>query len=1488
VQQGLYDIDQFSDSCGFGLIAKYKGAPSHKLIQQAIDALTCMTHRGGIASDGKTGDGCGLQLQMPDAFMRHQANMLGYELGNLYAVGFFMLSQNKAICKQQMDFVESVIGKKLKILCWRDIPYDESCLGSIASEQKPTLKQLFVDGDGVEPALFRAMLMVLRKQISYNIPTAIGRDFYIASLCSEMIVYKGLMMPADLSRFYLDLNDPLMRTSICVFHQRFSTNTLPKWRLAQPFRMLAHNGEINTIVGNRNWAMARSELLTSPIVLEALGEETLQSIAPVVNLTGSDSSSLDNMLEYLVVGGLDIHHAIRLLVPPAWKNKHQVPYKRRAFFEYNAMHFEPWDGPAGLVMSDGVKAICCLDRNGLRPSRWCQTDDLLIVASEAGVLQNSGKIIAKGKLGPGEIISVDTQTGKILTTDAIDQYLSEQQPYSEWLKQRSTRIKSQVQSHLADNKYQAEKVVELMKLHNVTYEEYDQVLQAMCHTGQEPTGSMGDDTPIAVLSRQNRPIYDYFRQQFAQVTNPPIDPLRESIVMSLETIIGRYHNIFDQKQIDDRRIAINSPLLSASKFEALKGLASQGYLFKKISLGYDPKQDDLKTVVANIAQQCCQIAHRKKLIIILSDKDLKAEHIPAQALLVAGAVHQKLSQQGLRSRVNIIVETGSVRDSHQVACLIGYGATAVYPYLSYSIINLMHERKQIDLDADKAQLNYRKAINKGLLKIISKMGISTISSYRGAQLFEAVGIADEVVELCFGGTISRIGGCNFEHFQNKQQQLYRLANNPNRKIAVGGIYKYVHDSEYHAYNPDVVVSMHKAVRNANYLQWKLHSQLVDQRPAAALRDLLKVNSKQQPIKLDTVEAATELYPRFNSAGMSLGALSPEAHEALAQAMNELGGMSNSGEGGESVKRFNTPKNSAIKQIASGRFGVTANYLVSAKVIQIKIAQGAKPGEGGQLPGSKVTPLIASLRFSIPGVTLISPPPHHDIYSIEDLAQLIYDLKEVNQQAKVSVKLVSRPGIGTIAVGVAKAGADLITISGYDGGTAASPLGSIRYTGSPWELGIAEVQQMLQINGMRDKVILQVDGGLKTGLDVVKAAILGAESFGFGTGPMIALGCKYLRICHLNNCATGVATQNDQLRKQHFVGLVSHAKNYFKFIATEVRELLADLGYRQLTDIIGKVGLLQLDEQKVITEQQRNISFSKILHSDALLEQQPRYYQNTDNQKQHQSKLADKMLQLVSPYIKNRETCHFEFEIHNYDRTIGGNIAGAIAREYGQQYLPKHTINLIFNGSAGQSFGAWNVTGMSLRLFGEANDYVGKGMTGGEIVISPMQNTSYQSQHSSIIGNPVLYGATGGTLFASGQAGERFAVRNSGATAVIEGAGDHCCEYMTGGVVVVLGSVGVNFGAGMTGGIAYVLDENNALPDYINSEHIEMFRLTRESQEPYDNYLHQLLQDYVNKTDSEWGQTILSNYDQYLQKFWLILPSLSNAKETINTILSRNE
>ncbi|MBR9909823.1 MAG: glutamate synthase large subunit [Gammaproteobacteria bacterium] len=1480
---GLYQLDEFKDNCGFGLIAHLKGETSHRLLKTAIESLTCMTHRGGIAADGKTGDGCGLLLQKPDGFLRAVArDELGVELGAAYGIGAIMLSQDEAKAAAARVIVEEELrGQNLNAVGWRIVPTNKDCLGPIALASLPRFEHLFVEPAAeMNPQQLASALFMARRKTEKRLQH--DDSFYVASLSASVITYKGLMMPVDLPKFFPDLANPALETAICVFHQRFSTNTMPRWPLAQPFRMLAHNGEINTVMGNRNWSVARTPKFQSPLLPD------LNEVTPLVNRTGSDSSSLDNMLEILLIGGMELHRAVRTLVPPAWQNVENLDPALRAFYEFNSMHVEPWDGPAGLVITDGRYAVCTLDRNGLRPSRWVITkDDFITVASEVGTYGYKPEdVVAKGRLGPGQILSVDTETGQLFHTADVDNQLKAGHPYKKWLRAKALRLESTFKLESTDSVLSREQLKTFLKMFQVSFEERDQVLRPLAEGGQEAVGSMGDDTPMAVLSSKERSLYDYFRQQFAQVTNPPIDPLREAIVMSLETCIGRELSVFEETEAHADRIILTSPVLSPAKFQALLDCDRPGYDVEIFDLNYDPAKLNLEQAIRQLSDAVAVAVAAGKVQIVLDDRSISKDSLPIHGLLATGAVHHRLTVDGLRCDANIIVASGTARDPHQVAALIGYGATAVYPYLSYQVLNEMIETGELLLDATSAFNNYRKGINKGLLKILSKMGISTIASYRGAQLFEAIGLAEPVIDLCFAGTASRIQGADFSDLENDQKRLAKTAWTARKPIAQGGLLKYVHGEEYHAFNPDVVQALQNAVKSGDYSAWRDYSTLVNNRPTATLRDLLRVKADLQPVPLDEVEPVESIVRRFDSAAMSLGALSPEAHEALAEAMNTLGGRSNSGEGGEDPARFNTPKVSKIKQIASGRFGVTPHYLVNADVLQIKVAQGAKPGEGGQLPGGKVNELIARLRYSVPGVTLISPPPHHDIYSIEDLAQLIFDLKQVNPDALVSVKLVSRPGVGTIAAGVAKAYADLITISGYDGGTAASPLTSIRYAGSPWELGLSETHQTLRANDLRGNVRVQTDGGLKSGLDVVKAAMLGAESFGFGTAPMVALGCKYLRICHLNNCATGVATQQERLRKKHYIGTVEMAMNFFKFVAQETREWMAQLGVRSLDELVGRVDLLECVEGTTV--KQGKLDLKPIIYTDALLETKPQTCKVARNVPYDKGECAERMVKAVLPAIEAKSGGEFSFHITNCDRSIGARLSGEIAKRHGNQGMADAPIKLKLTGVAGQSFGVWNAGGLELYLEGDANDYVGKGMAGGKIVLRPPQGSEFKSDETSIMGNTCLYGATGGKLFAAGTAGERCGVRNSGAQVVVEGVGDHCCEYMTGGVVTVLGETGVNFGAGMTGGFAYVLDRSNTFVDKYNHELIEIHRIHRESFEAHRHHLRNIIDEFVTETGSPWGQELLENFTDYIGRFWLVKPKAAGLEMLLEHVKQRGE
>eukprot|EP00095_Tigriopus_kingsejongensis_P004893 maker-scaffold1_size3401120-snap-gene-14.41 protein:Tk04893 transcript:maker-scaffold1_size3401120-snap-gene-14.41-mRNA-1 annotation:"glutamate synthase subunit alpha" len=1587
-QHGLYDPEFERDNCGFGLIAHMDGEPSHWLVQTAIDSLARLTHRGAVAADGKSGDGCGLLLKKPDAFIRKVATAEGIKLPRKYATAIcFLGKSDEARNAGKTALVEAAKQSGLLPLGWRIPPTDTSACGEEALASMPSIEQIFIGApDDMDAATFNCALFVTRRRAEMVMADDV--DFYVPTLSADVILYKGLVMPENLPVFYQDLRNEELTSSIAVFHQRFSTNTLPQWRLAQPFRYLAHNGEINTIRGNRNWSKARSHKLITDKIPE------LQELQPLINMSGSDSNSLDNMLEILVNGGLDIFHAMRLLVPPAWQNNDDMSPDMRAFLQYNSMHMEPWDGPAGIVLTDGRYAACSTDRNGLRPARYVITRDRHItLASEVGVHDYKPEdVLRKGRLRPGQMMAVDTATGDLLLPAELDERLATQKPFAHWLRNGARQLRSRLRDAIQETPpLDTEQLAIHEKMFGISFEARDQVLRVLAEDAQEAIGSMGDDTPYPVMSQQVRSIYDNFRQQFAQVTNPPIDPLRESIVMSLETCLGAECNLFEATERGAKRLVIRSPMLSREKYSTLLAMGDEReYRHAVIDLNYSPNEKNLEEAIQSICQQAIDKVRDGVSLIILSDKNINKEMLPAQALLATGAVHHALISVGLRCDANIIVETGSAHDPHHMACLIGYGATCIYPYLAYETIQGMLRSGEIDsedMDVPTLEQNYRKGINKGLLKILSKMGISAISSYRGAQLFEIVGLSDSIVDVCFIGTPSRIQGADYDDLQLDLQVLSAHAWDPTADCNQGGLLKYIHGGEYHSYNPDVVNTLQAAVTSGKWDDYMKYVTLCDDREPAMLRDLLALGSEREAISVDEVEPIESILARFDSAGMSLGALSPEAHETLAEAMNRLGARSNSGEGGEDPSRFGTLKVSKIKQIASGRFGVTAHYLVNAEVLQIKVAQGAKPGEGGQLPGHKVNRMIAKLRHSMPGVALISPPPHHDIYSIEDLAQLIYDLKQVNPEALVSVKLVSEPGVGTIAAGVAKCYADLITISGYDGGTGASPITSVKYAGSPWELGMSETHQVLRANNLREKVRVQCDGGLKTGRDVLKAAALGAESFGFGTGPMIAMGCKFLRICHpdpkyprplsklpyhssrlarsydggtgaspitsvkyagspwelgmsethqvlrannlrekvrvqcdgglktgrdvlkaaalgaesfgfgtgpmiamgckflrichLNNCATGVATQHKVLRMRHFNGDVEKVMNYMKFVAEDVRRHLASLGLRSMEELIGHTEFLTPSEGQ--TDRQRKLDLSPILSTGGVPDSAPRYCQVERNQPFDKGELAEKMVSDCIDAIENKTGGSFEYEIRNTDRSIGARLSGEIAKRHGNYGMSEAPIDVRFRGSAGQSFGVWNAGGLNMHLVGDANDYVGKGMSAGRIVIRPPMGSAFKPQESAIMGNTCLYGATGGELFASGLAGERFAVRNSGATAVVEGIGDHGCEYMTGGCVVVLGETGVNFGAGMTGGMAFVLDRERYFVDRYNHELVEISRIHTEDTEAYRHHLTDMLEKYVKATDSPWGQELVDNFYAFRNQFWLVKPKALELEQLFATL-----
>ncbi|MEE4216982.1 MAG: glutamate synthase large subunit [Xanthomonadales bacterium] len=1478
----LHDpVRDFRDACGFALLAHMDGEKSHWLVETTLESLARLTHRGAVASDGKSGDGCGIMLQFPEPFLRAVAGECGFKLTERFASGLVFFSPEKELVARGQKIIERHLSRSsLQVVGWREVPTNPDVVGRQALASMPAIYQVFVNAPtgwrshDIERQLFAARRLAFEEESRLPDPDPL---YYVVTLSNLTMVYKGLVQAEHLGDYYPDLRDERMTSAIGICHQRFSTNTLPRWNYAQPFRYLAHNGEINSVNANRDWANARGAILHSPLL------PRLEELSHLVNEGGSDSSSLDNLLEVFLAGGMDIFRAMRLLMPPAVRDDMDPDLK--AFLEFNSMHQESWDGPAGVVATNGDIASCSLDRNGLRPARYSITHDgIFTVASETGVWDcPSERIKQRGRLGPGEMIAVDTQTGRFWKNNAIDDTLKATHAYREWMTENVIRVRTNdEQERLAADRFMRESASDLpayQKMFGLGAEEMETIIHPLALESQEPVGSMGDDTPIAVLSKRNRSIYDYFRQSFAQVTNPPIDPLRESAVMSLETCIGREHNVFHETASHAFRVLLPWPVLNYVKYQTLLGLDQRYYRSVHFSLNFDPSAAGLEETLRKLADDSVTAVENGATIIVLSDRNIGNGLLPAPAPLAVGAVHQALLRTGQRPNANIIIETGSIRDPHQYAVLLGLGATAIYPYLAFQSINQQQESGALEGEAIQLRKNYRQGIHKGLLKILSKMGICTMASYRGSQLFEAVGLAPEIMALCCPKVASKIGGAGFAELQADVQEMADRAWSEQMRPLRDGIYRFMYGGEEHAYNPDVVMSLQQAVASGDWADYRRFADTVNQRPTLAIRDLLALKPAAKPLALDRVEQEEKIFPRFDTAAMSIGALSPEAHESLAIAMNRLGGRSNSGEGGEDPNRFNSERNSRIKQVASGRFGVNAHYLVNADVLQIKVAQGAKPGEGGQLPGHKVTAEIAALRCSTPGVTLISPPPHHDIYSIEDLSQLIFDLKMVNPNALVSVKLVSGTGVGTIAVGVAKAYADLITIAGFDGGTGASPLSSVKYAGLPWELGLAETHQALVENDLRHKIRLQVDGGLKTGLDIVKAGILGAESFGFGTGPMVALGCKYLRICHLNNCATGIATQNEELRQKHYHGLPERVMNYFRFLARDAREIMASLGIRQFTDLIGRSDLLE--QLPGTTAKQRVVDLSAILASAATRNEYAPYCTEERNPPFDSGRLNREILDACSEALEQGDEWSGHFGIHNYDRSVGAMLSGAAASLHGRDGLAPERIRVSLTGTAGQSLGCWNSPGISLYLEGDANDYVGKGMSGGRIVLTTAEADRERARRNVICGNACLYGASGGELFANGQAGERFAVRNSGARAVIEGAGHHACEYMTGGTVVIMGPVGPNLAAGMTGGELFLLDQAGLAERYLNREFVDASRLEDQAFKAPQRRLKALVSSHVSLTGSEWGKKVLGSWEMMLPHWVYIVPKNIAASNEIS-------
>ncbi len=1481
-KQGLYDPQFEKDSCGVGFVANMDGTRSNHIVRQALEVLTNLRHRGACGCDPESGDGAGITLQVPHEFLAEKCGEIGIELPGTgqYGVGMVFLPPNpehRQFCEQVLERIIQEEGQRT--IGWRDVPVDSSAIGSVAHEAEPVIRQVFITKSPfLDAHQFERKLYVIRRRATTTIEAAVMEDvgfFYIVSLSSRTLIYKGQLMARQMATFFLDLNDTSIKSGLALVHSRFSTNTFPSWRLAHPFRYLAHNGEINTLRGNRNWMRARSATLSSDVY----GDD-LKKLFPIVTETGSDSATLDNALEFLLQGGRSLPHAVMMLIPEAWSKNIGMDADKKGFYEYHACLMEPWDGPAAVAFTDGISIGAVLDRNGLRPARYLVTkNNLVVMASEVGVLDiPADEVLYKGRLQPGKLFLVDTEQGRIVDDSELKTSISRQKPYREWVEANKIDFASLPEPKSVPQSSR-HALLQRQQLFGYTVEDLRILMAPMAKDGEEAIGSMGTDTPLAVLSNQSQLLYNYFKQLFAQVTNPPIDSIREEMVMSVESYIGSESNLLAETPEHCRMLKLECPILNDFELAKIREIAIGSFRAVTLPMTFPVSQGEvgLEASLKSVCQKASEAVTAGASILILSDRDADTEHAPMPSLLATSAVHHHLIREGTRTKAGLVVESGEAREVMHFALLIGYGAGAINPYLAFeTMADMVHQNLfSGEVTVEKAYKNYVKSINKALLKIIAKMGISTIQSYRGAQIFEAIGLNTPLVEQYFTGTPSRVEGIGIEilgrECLSRHHKAYPEERTSNPLLDVGGQYQWRREGEYHLFNPETVAKLQVAVRQDSFKTFREYSALINNQSKnlCTLRGLLKFK-KGNPIPIDEVEPAKEIVKRFATGAMSFGSISKEAHENLAIAMNRIGGKSNTGEGGEDPGRYQRDENgdwrrSAIKQVASARFGVTTEYLVNADDLQIKMAQGAKPGEGGQLPGHKVDKFIAKVRHSTPGVGLISPPPHHDIYSIEDLAQLIYDLKNANSQARISVKLVAEVGVGTVAAGVAKAHADVVLISGHDGGTGASPLTSIKHAGIPWELGLAETQQVLVMNDLRGRIVVQTDGQLKTGRDVAIAALLGAEEFGFSTAPLVASGCIMMRKCHLNTCPVGVATQDPVLRKK-FSGKPEHVINFFFYIAEELREIMAELGFRTLPDMVGHSELLDMQEA-IDHWKARGLDLSSILYKPDVPKRIATHCVTT--QDHGLEKVLDvQLIEECRGAIGHQAPIELNLPISNTDRTVGAMLSGEIARRYGNAGLPEDTIRIKFRGSAGQSFGAFLAKGVTLTLEGDANDYVGKGLSGGRLVIYPPESATFVPEDNIIIGNTVLYGATGGEAYFRGVAGERFAVRNSGAHAVVEGVGDHGCEYMTGGVAVVLGKTGRNFAAGMSGGIAFVLDEEGVFPALCNRSMVDLEPVVKSHDV---DLLQALVENHRRLTDSAPAQYILENWDTLLPKFVKVMP-----------------
>ena len=1483
-KQGLYDPKFEHDACGIGFVANIKGEQTHKIVEQALQILANLDHRGGQGSESNSGDGAGILMQIPHKFLTKECQEIGIKLPEFgkYGIGMVFLPKEPLFRDECERLLESIIAQEGQtLLGWRTIPTDNSSLGDSAKSAEPYMRQVFIGADGglQDQLAFERKLYVIRKLAEHKIrfgDVKGGEKFFFASLSSRTIVYKGMLIPEQVDTYYTDLQNPEMKTALALVHSRFSTNTFPSWERAHPYRYIIHNGEINTLRGNVNWMQARQEMCET----ELFGDD-IKKLMPIIDTDGSDSQVFDNCLEFLTLSGYSLPHAAMMMIPEPWSNHESMNDEKKAFYEYHSCLMEPWDGPAAVAFTDGNIIGAVLDRNGLRPARYYVTkDDLIIMASEVGVLDvNPENVLYKRRLQPGRMLLVDTVAGRIVDDEELKQQIATEKPYRAWLTNHLISLEDlpEVPTRQESNQ---DTMIERQLAFGYTYEDIRKTIEPMAVNVIDPVGAMGTDIPLAVLSDKPHLLYNYFKQLFAQVTNPPIDAIREEIITATGTTIGPERNLIHPEPESCRHIRLASPILMNEELAKIVHVDIEGFRSVTLSVLYDVSEGGrgMEDALTEVCRKADKYMDEGATFIILSDRGISKEKAAIPMLLAISGVHHHLIRQGTRTKIALLAETGEAREVHHFALLIGYGASAINPYLAYETLENMIDSGLIEnIDCKKAISNYTKAAIKGVIKVLSKMGISTIQSYRGAQIFECVGIAQEVIDTYFTGTPSRIAGIGLDviakEVEARHKRAYDDIESRDRTLDAGGDHQWREDGEYHLFNPETITLLQQACRNNNYEQYKNYARLLNSetQKQATLRGLFDFEYAETPIPIEEVESVEAICKRFKTGAMSFGSISKEAHEALAIAMNRVGGKSNTGEGGEDPDRFTPDANgdsrrSAIKQVASGRFGVTSEYLVNADEIQIKMAQGAKPGEGGQLPGRKVYPWVAVVRGTTAGVGLISPPPHHDIYSIEDLAELIHDLKNANPRARINVKLVSEVGVGTVAAGVAKGRADVVLISGFDGGTGASPRTSIKHAGLPWELGLSETHQTLVLNNLRDRIVVETDGKMMTGRDVIIATLLGAEEYGFATAPLVVLGCVMMRVCHLDTCPVGIATQNPELRKL-FSGDPAHVVNLMKFIAEDMREHMAKLGFRTIDEMIGKTNKLKVTRARNHWKA-KSVNYAAILHQPDVTEDIGKYCTKEQDHGLEKSLDMKKILNICKPALENGESVEAELEICNVDRVVGTITGSEITRKYGAKGLPEDTIRLNFKGSAGQSFGAFVPKGMTMKLEGDANDYFGKGLSGGKLIVYPPTNSTYTAEENILIGNVAFYGATSGEAYIRGIAGERFCVRNSGVHAVVEGVGDHACEYMTGGRVVVLGDTGRNFAAGMSGGVAYVLDRKKRFKTLCNMEMVELQTLSCEQE---IEEVYSMIKQHIAYTGSAYAQSIIDNWKEMTSQFIMVIP-----------------